>query len=159
MGGVRRMLALATTFLLLTPALAQKDGIISRMPGSPPALAPDGIPATVRITPGTFRMGADAATLPVSITKGFAVMSTRPSHGDFDELPALPVKISKAFAIGITEVTPEEFRQFDPTYMPGPATAAYAAGISWQQAMDYCAWLTKKPANPGVSPLKPSGST
>src|ERR1700751_1707369 len=130
MGGVRRMLALATTFLLLTPALAQKDGIISRMPGSPPALAPDGIPATVRITPGTFPMGADAATLPAAITKGFGVMSTRPLHGDFDELPAHTVRLTHAFSIGITQVSAAEFALFDPTYKPHAATPAYAAGVS-----------------------------
>src|SRR6185437_14792913 len=76
------------TLLALAPALAQKDGILARMPGEPPALAPDGIPATVRIPPGTFRMGA------------------------------------------------------------------YAAGVSWQQAMAYCRWLTQKTGKPWRLPTE-----
>ena len=87
-------------------------------------------------------------------------MSTRPEHGDFDELPAHPVRISHAFRISVTEVSPAEYRLFDPTYVPGPATPAYAAGVSWQQATAYCAWLTRRrPASPGVCPPRRSGST
>ncbi len=124
------------------------------MPGEPPPLAPSGIPATVRITPGTFRMGADAATLPAAITKSFGVMSTRPSHGDFDELPAHTVRLTHAFAIGITQVSPAEFAQFDPTYKPHSATPAYASGISWEQAMAYCRWLTQKTGKPWRLPTE-----
>ena len=76
-------------------------------------------------------MGADTAPLPDSVTKGFGVMSTRPEHGDFDEVPAHPVRISKAFKISITEVSPAEYRLFDPSYKTGEATPAYAAGVSW----------------------------
>ena len=120
----RRTPFLIAATLLAATLPAQKDGIIARMPGEPPALAPDGIPATVHISPGTFRMGADATTLPSSITKGFGVMSTRPLHGDFDELPAHTVRLAHAFAIGITQVSPAEFAQFDPTYKPHASTPA-----------------------------------
>src|SRR6185437_12506921 len=154
MGGVRRMLVFAATLLALAPALAQKDSILARMPGEPPALAPEGIPATVRIPPGTFRMGADAAILPASITKGFGVMSARPAHGDFDEFPAHTVRLTHAFSIGITQVSPAEFALFDPTYKPHASTPAYAAGVSWQQAMAYCRWLTQKTGKPWRLPTE-----
>ena len=81
-------------------------------------------------------------------------MSTRPEHGDFDELPAHPVRISHAFRISVTEVSPAEYRLFDPTYVPGPATPAYAAGVSWQQATAYCAWLSKKTGKPWRLPTE-----
>jgi YD repeat-containing protein len=149
----RTPLLLAATLLAAT-LLAQKDGIIARMPGDPPALAPDGIPATVHIAPGTFRMGADDAVLPASITKGFGVMSTRPAHGDFDELPAHTVRLTHAFSIGITQVSPAEFALFDPTYKPHAATPAYAAGVSWEQAMAYCRWLTHKTGKPWRLPTE-----
>jgi formylglycine-generating enzyme required for sulfatase activity len=149
-----RTILLITTLLLATTLPAQKDGILARMPGGPPALAPDGTPATVRIAPGTFRMGADAAILPAGITKGFGVMSTRPAHGDFDELPAHTVHITHAFAIGITQVSPAEFALFDPTYKPNASTPAYAAGVSWEQANAYCRWLTHKTGKPWRLPTE-----
>jgi formylglycine-generating enzyme required for sulfatase activity len=117
-------------------------------------MAKDGIPVTAQIPAGQFIMGADAAPLPTSITNGLGVMSARPDHGDYDELPAHPVKIPHSFAIAVTEVTPEEYRQFDPTYTAGPATPAYAAGISWHQAMAYCEWLTKKTGKPWRLPTE-----
>ncbi len=61
-----------------------------------PAMSKDGVPVVVKIPAGSFVMGADAGPLPASITKGFGVMSTRPDHGDFDEVPAHPVKISQS---------------------------------------------------------------
>jgi formylglycine-generating enzyme required for sulfatase activity len=148
---------LATSLLLLAAlgvAFAQKDGRPDASPGVAPPLAKDGVPATVTVPPGSFVMGADAAPLPDAVTKGFGVMSTRPDHGDFDEVPAHPVHISAAFNIAVTEVSPAEYRLFDPTYTPNPATPAYASGISWQQAMAYCAWLAKKTGKPWRLPTE-----
>jgi formylglycine-generating enzyme required for sulfatase activity len=139
------------------------------------AMAQD-VPAVVRVKPGSFVMGADSETLPKEVVDGFGVMSARPVLGDFDEVPAHRVTISQGFGMGVTQVTVEEFRQFDPTYRVGagrfvkagsdepagkgggpeeaigpnggnPAVAefpGYAAGVSWNQAVAYCAWLTKK---------------
>ncbi len=142
---------LATGLLLLTTlgsAGAQKDGTPAAINGVAPPLAKDGVPATVSIPAGSFLMGADPTPLPDEVRQGFGVMSTRPEHGDFDEIPAHLVRIAHSFRISITEVSPAEFRLFDSTYVPGGSTPAYAAGVSWQQAMDYCAWLTRKTGKP-----------
>jgi formylglycine-generating enzyme required for sulfatase activity len=136
--------------------MAQKDGAAVAMPGEKaPAMAKDGVPPVVKIPAGTFMMGAaPEALLPASVTKSFGVMAVRPDHGDFDETPAHPVTISKAFAMGVHKVTPEEYQQFDPKYVPNPATPAYASGISWHQAMAYCAWLSKKTGKPWRLPTE-----
>ena len=134
--------------------IAQKDGRPAATTGVAPPLAKDGVPAVVEIPPGSFAMGADAAALPDPVTKGFGVMSTRPENGDFDEVPAHPVRISKAFKIGVTEVSPAQYRLFDPSYKAGEATPAYAAGVSWTQAMAYCAWLTKQTGKPWRLPTE-----
>jgi formylglycine-generating enzyme required for sulfatase activity len=145
-------------YLALLAALAllpiQKDGAPVSTGEHAPALAPGGVPRTVPIAPGSFIMGADSAALPAAITNGFGVMSSRPDHGDFDELPAHPVRITHAFNLGLTQVSPAEFRLFDPAYTPGPATPAYAAGVSYQQAVDYCKWLTKKTGKPWRLPTE-----
>jgi formylglycine-generating enzyme required for sulfatase activity len=149
------MLAISVLLLgVVSLGIAQKDGKPVAMAGVAPPLAKDGVPAVVTIPAGSFTMGADAAVLPDSVTKGFGVMSTRPEHGDFDEVPAHPVRISKAFKMGVTEVSPAEYRLFDPTYKAGEATPAYAAGVSWTQAMAYCAWLTKKTGKPWRLPTE-----
>jgi formylglycine-generating enzyme required for sulfatase activity len=144
----------ALLFAVLGVGTAQKDGRPAATAGVAPPLAKDGVPATVVIPAGSFVMGADGVALPDSVTKGFGVMSARPDHGDFDELPAHPVRISKSFAIGITEVTPAEYRLFDPSYVAGEATPAYAAGVSWEKAVAYCAWLTKKTGKPWRLPTE-----
>ena len=42
----------------------------------------------------------------------------------------------------------KEFQQFDPSYKPVAAYPDYAAGISYNQAVAFCAWLTKKTGKP-----------
>jgi formylglycine-generating enzyme required for sulfatase activity len=101
-----------------------------------------------QIPAGSFTMGADAQALSSSVTSGFGVNSARPVHGDFDELPAHPVTLSHGFAIATHLVTVAQFQQFDPGYKPVAAHADYAAGISYQQAVDFCVWLSKKEGKP-----------
>jgi len=133
------------------------------------AVAQD-VPPVVQVKAGSFVMGADEAALPDAVTDGFGVMSRRPVHGDFDEVPRHDVTISHDFKIGVTEVTEAEFREFDPSYRAGVSSESrkqgaepkgksggdravavfngYAAGVSWDQAMAYCAWLSKKTGKP-----------
>ncbi|MDE3105462.1 MAG: SUMF1/EgtB/PvdO family nonheme iron enzyme [Acidobacteriota bacterium] len=97
----------------------------------------------IAVPPGSFMMGADGASLPPSITRGHGVNSDRPAQGDFDEVPAHLVTISHGFRIAAHAVTIAEFQRFDPKYRGNPAYPQYAAGISWQQATAYCAWLSR----------------
>ena len=99
---------------------------------------------TTRIPAGSYVMGADDATLSPAIVNGFGVMSARPAHGDFDEVPRHRVTISHPFAIATHLVTAKEFLAFDPAYKPVPAYPDYAAGISYNQAVAFCAWLSLK---------------
>ena len=150
-----RLIGAATLcFTALTFAFGQKDGRMAPMAGVAPPLAKDGVPRTVSIAPGTFTMGADAELLPDSVTNGFGVMSRRPEHGDYDEVPAHTVRISHAFRISVTEVSPAEFKLFDPSYTPNPSAPAYASGISYQQAVAYCKWLSKKTGKPWRLPTE-----
>ena len=131
-------LALLMTGLTISPLMAQ----------SAPSIPTAQIPA------GSFTMGADDATLSPAVVNGFGVMSTRPAHGDFDEVPAHRVTISHAFSIATHLVTVKEFQQFDPSYQPVAAYPDYAAGISYHQAVAFCAWLSKKTGKPWRLPTE-----
>ena len=101
-----------------------------------------------QIPAGSFIMGADAQALSSAVVSGFGVNSDRPVHGDFDEYPAHTVTITHRFAIATHLVTVQEFQQFDPSYKGVAAYPNYAAGISYQQALEFCAWLTKRTGKP-----------
>ena len=96
------------------------------------------------IPAGSFTMGADNTTLSAAAVSGFGVNSNRPVHGDYDEFPAHRVTISHPFAIATHLVTVKEFQQFEPAYQPVAAYPNYAAGVSYEQAVAFCTWLTKK---------------
>jgi hypothetical protein len=100
------------------------------------------------IPAGSFIMGADSQTLSPTVVKGFGVMSSRPIHGDFDELPAHRVTLTHRFAIATHLITVKEFQQFDPAYKPVAAYPGYAAGVSYHQALAFCAWLSKREGKP-----------
>src|SRR6185437_15726349 len=78
----------------------------------------------IRVPPGKFRMGS--------------------SRGDHDELPTHEVTISRHFYLSETEMTVKAFQQFRPDYQDmGPFTP-YVTGISWEDAVAFCTWLSKK---------------
>lgn len=81
--------------------------------------------------------------------------------GDCNEYPMAAVKIEKPFYVGTTEVTLEQFQQFDPTHHNGYYDQHYkdqvrpgylmdvnpkfpVIRVSWQEAMDFCKWLSAK---------------
>ena len=132
-----------TFLVLLTTALTV---------ASPAQPAPN-IPMA-KIPAGSFTMGADDAALSPAVVNGFGVMSNRPSHGDFDEVPAHRVTITHAFSIAAHLVTVKQFQQFDPSYQPVAAYPDYAAGISYNQAVAFCAWLSKKTGKPWRLPTE-----
>lgn len=94
----------------------------------------------VSIPAGTFYMGSNDET-PV-------------------EQPVSKVKISDPFYMGSTEVTLEQFRQFDKDYLNGAYDMHYkdqvkrgyymnymplpVIRVNWEQAMAFCDWLSKK---------------
>ena len=97
---------------------------------------------------GSFTMGADAQTLTGVEISGMGTNSDRPAHGDFDEVPAHKVTLSHAFKMAPHLVSVEEYRAFDPGYTPSVAHPDYASGVSYEQAVKYCAWLSKKEGKP-----------
>jgi formylglycine-generating enzyme required for sulfatase activity len=102
----------------------------------------------VQIPAGSFTMGADAATLPDAVVDGLGLMSNRPAHGDFDEAPAHKVTISHSFSMATHLITVKQFQEFDPSYKGVAAYPDYAAGISYEQAVAFCTWLTRKNGKP-----------
>ncbi len=130
------------TFLKTTTLLASALIAVPLIAQSAPSIPMAHIPA------GTFTMGADDVTLPAAIVNGFGVMSARPVHGDWDEDPAHRVTITHSFTIATHLITVKEIQQFDPSYKAVAAYPDYAAGISYNQAVAFCAWLTKKTGKP-----------
>ncbi len=70
---------------------------------------------------------------------------------DWDESPAHAVRISRYFFMSSCEVTNAQFEQFDPMHneLRGIGTASKGDDepvtmVTWQQAVDFCQWLSKK---------------
>jgi len=76
------------------------------------------------------------------------------------EQPVSRVKIKDGFMMGATEVTLRQYRKFDPDYLNGVYDMHFkdevqrgyymndmdfpVIRVSWQKAVDYCKWLSKK---------------
>ena len=76
------------------------------------------------------------------------------------ERPVTRVEIAKPFYMGTTEVTLEQFRQFDPGYLNGVYDMHYkdqvkrgyymndmqypAIRVTWKKAVAFCGWLSEK---------------
>ena len=76
---------------------------------------------------GKFMMGSDLSEL---------------DH--WDERPVREVSIGSDFLISETEVTVEQYKQFDPDYDLDGHFGGFAGGISWYDAVEFCKWLSKK---------------
>ncbi len=101
---------------------------------------------------------AEGVTLElVKIPAGQFIMG---SENQPDEMPQTKVSIAKSFWIGRFEITNSQFRAFDPAHdsrdedrhgyqfgrrgYPTNHPDQPAVRISWQQAMDFCKWLSEK---------------
>ena len=108
----------------------------------------------VRIEPGTFTMGQDGPPLEDYLgQKRMGEMYKDFDRIDFDEKPAHKVTITQPFLMGVTEVTVAQFRQFDPGFKTGdpidkPGDDDAASGVSWEKAVEFCDWLSKKEGKP-----------
>jgi formylglycine-generating enzyme required for sulfatase activity len=93
----------------------------------------------IRIPANKFRMGNDAPT----DAKQLGQLATL-TNGDYDEQPVHDVTISNAFYISETEITAKQWREFRADYMDAGLFTPYATGMSWYDAVAFCAWLSKK---------------
>ena len=80
----------------------------------------------ILINPGTFRMG------------------DLNNQGYYDEKPVRQVTISRLFFISETEITIDQYRQFDKEFKDVGAYEPYATGMSWFEANAFCKWLSDK---------------
>ncbi|MCB1103716.1 MAG: SUMF1/EgtB/PvdO family nonheme iron enzyme [Cephaloticoccus sp.] len=93
----------------------------------------------VPVPAGTFLMGESLPTPP-----GAFKVAGYLTQGDWDEHPVHRVTITQDFLLSETEITAAQFRQFRPEHPDNPDTAPHAAGISWDDAAAFCAWLSEK---------------
>ncbi len=85
----------------------------------------------------------------VNINPGSFIMGD--TQGEYDEKPVHKVNIKNSFFIGTTQVTNEQYEQFDPSHMKlrgkyGISKEDNEAVIfvSWHDAVAFCRWLSKK---------------
>ncbi|MFW6309358.1 MAG: formylglycine-generating enzyme family protein, partial [bacterium] len=83
----------------------------------------------LKVEPGGFEMG-------------------REKGGNWDERPVHQVEISYPFYVSQQVVTEKQFKQFQPEVKGTPEFIPEMSGISWEQAMEFCEWLTEKEGRP-----------
>ncbi|MHC5109436.1 MAG: SUMF1/EgtB/PvdO family nonheme iron enzyme [Planctomycetota bacterium] len=100
------------------------------------------------LLPGDFvlaqRMMSQSELELVPIKPGDFIMGSDAGRDHWDEQPRHRVRIMNPFFISKYEITTERFRQFRPDFEPTPGFEPYAAGVSWNEAVAFCEWLSKK---------------
>ena len=93
----------------------------------------------IRIEPGSFLMGNEER-----ITEALQGPKLLLPESDWDERPVRRVTVSKAYYVSETEITIEQYRRFRPDHQGGGKYSPYASGISWDDAVAFCQWLSGK---------------
>lgn len=90
---------------------------------------------------------------PASITMG----ASRREQGRRANETLRKVVLTRPFYLGIKEVSNAQFRQFDPNHYPAPFQGQAlgsdnqpVVNITWEQAAEYCNWLSAKESLPAV---------
>jgi sulfatase modifying factor 1 len=100
----------------------------------------------VRIEPGEFLMGSG---------EGPPRSKEEWQSRDADESPAHKVRITRPFFMSVTEVTNSQYERFDPDHAKRrgkfgipKADDEPVTFVTWQQAVDFCRWLSKAESRP-----------
>ena len=135
--------------LLLTSLTLSVSPVYSVGQSAEPVTNSIGI-TLVRIEPGTFMMGQDGPPLEDYVRqKPFGEIYKDFDRIDFDEKPVHQVTLTRPNLMGVTEVTVAQYRQFDPAFKTKdpnskPAEDDAASGVTWERAVAFCEWLSKK---------------
>jgi len=97
----------------------------------------------VYIPSGSFMMGAQQDSLHL---QKFTDKSKDVPY--WNETPAHKVKISKGFYMANQEVTIQQFQQFKKDYKGTDYFKPYVTGVSWEEAHEFCQWLSEKEGKP-----------
>ena len=105
----------------------------------------------VPVEHGGFTMGQDGPAADYNVKKH----AERFDDADWDEKPAHRVTITQSFFMSATEVTQAQFRQFRPKHADGRGADDDAAmGLTWNDAVKFCDWLSKKEGKPYRLPIE-----
>ena len=99
----------------------------------------------VRVPAGEFAMGCQNPTPFAELKRNFEKDRYEYlTDGDWDEHPVHKVVISRSFYISETEVTVSQFRDFRADFQGIDEYEPYVANVSWDEAVAFCDWLSKK---------------
>ncbi len=84
----------------------------------------------------------------IPVQAGSFAMGSTIMDDNWNERPAHQVTLSQPFLMSETEVTLAQFQQFRPNFEGTPGCDPYVAGVSWNDAMAFCEWLTQKEGKP-----------
>ncbi len=97
----------------------------------------------IEIMPGSFEMGAETNVF--DLGPKTAESKDAPS---WDETPHHEVHLTKSFRLGEEPVTTKQFQQFQPGFQSAGGFADYATGVSYNDAVAFCNWLSQKEGKP-----------
>lgn len=87
----------------------------------------------------------------VNIPSGFFYMGSNGLKENFDEKPIHKVNLTNAFKVSATEITNKQYEEFDPGHRKYRGRNGFSNDddeavvyVSWDDAMAYCKWLSKK---------------